>query len=253
MNSWNDMLIFYRGPVAKEFAPHRNGRVLAISTPLLTNESKGQFDACARGSFDWVWRQVATALTRNNVPDTIIRLGAEANGTWTPYSINGNYAGFKACFRRAVEVMRSVQPRLRFEWSMNRSVYSSKLNTLVTQAYPGNDVVDIIGLSFYDHWPAATSQSVWNTSFKPELDFWTRFARENGKKLAFGEWGLGDKRGGAFDNPLYITNMNAFFNANRDIIAYESYFNCSGSLGTSYLVYPERYNPRAAATYRNLW
>jgi hypothetical protein len=252
MKNWNDMLVFYSGPVAREFAAYRTGRVLAISTPLLTEEAKGQFDACARGHFDWVWREVAARLTRNGVPNTIIRLGAEANGTWTPYSINGNYAGFKACFRRAVSVMRSVQPQLRFEWSMNRSVYSSKLNTLVTQAYPGNDVVDIIGLSFYDHWPAATSQSVWDSSFKPELDFWATFARNNGKKLAFGEWGLGDARGGAFDNPLYITNMNAFFSRNRDIIAYEAYYNC-GSLGTSYLVYPEQYNPRAAATYRNLW
>lgn len=252
MSNWNDMLLFYNGPVAREFAAYRNGRTLAISTPLLTNEAKGQFDACARGAYDWVWREVAARLTRNGVPDTIIRLGAEANGTWTPYSINGNYTGYKACFRRAVSVMRSVQPKLRFEWSMNRSVYSSKLNTLVSQAYPGNDVVDIIGLSFYDHWPAATSQAVWDSSFKPELEFWASFARRNSKKLAFGEWGLGDKRGGAFDNPLYITNMNSFFKANRDIVAYEAYYNCS-SLGPSYLVYPEQYNPRAAAAYRNLW
>ncbi len=251
-NSWSDMLIFYGGPVAAEFTPYRNGRVLAISTPLLTNDSRGQFDACARGAFDWVWREVATRLTRNGVPNTIIRLGAEANGTWTPYSINGNFAGFRACFRRAVSVMRSVQPQLRFEWAMNRSVYSSRLNTLVTQAYPGNDVVDIVGLSFYDHWPAATSQAVWDSSFKPELDFWVNFARQNGKKLGFGEWGLGDKNGGAFDNPLYITNMYNFFRTNRDLIAYEAYFNCGG-LGPSYLVYPEYHNPRAGAAYRNLW
>jgi len=250
-DTWNNMLTFLSSSIAREFAPYRSSRTLAVSTPLLTAQAKGQFDACARGDFDWVWREAATRLTRNGVPNIIIRLGWEANGTWFPWSINGNYAGYKACFRRAVSVMRSVQPQLRFEWPMNRSVYSSKLNTLVTQAYPGNDVVDIVGLSYYDHWPAATSQSVWDSSFKPELDFWANFARTNGKKLGFGEWGLGDKRGGAFDNPLYIANMNTFFRNNRDIIAYESYYNC-GSLGTNYLVYPEQYNPRAA-TYRNLW
>lgn len=249
-DTWNNMLTFLSGSVASHFAPYRNGRKLAVSTPLLTAEAKGQFDACARGAFDWVWREVAARLTRNNVPNMIVRLGWEANGTWFPWSINGNYAGYKACFRRAVSVMRSVQPQLRFEWSMNRSVYASKLNTLVTQAYPGNDVVDIIGLSYYDNWPAATSESVWNSSFKPELDFWVNFARRNGKKLGFGEWGLGDKRGGGFDNPFYLSKMYQFFGANRDLVEYEAYFNCNP---TYHLVFPEGNNPRAASQYRTLW
>ncbi len=249
-DTWRNMLIFFGGPTANNFAANRNGRVVAISTPLLTAEVRGQFSACASGAFDWVWREVATKMTRHGLADAIIRLGWEANGNWFPWSINGNYAGYKACFRRAVQVMRSVQPRLRIEWPMNREVYSRKLNTLVNNAYPGNDVVDIIGLSYYDHWPAATSETVWNSSFKPELDFWVSFARRNGKKLGFGEWGLGFRRGGGFDNPLYVRKMYEFWNNNRDLIAYESYFNCGQA---DHIINPESHNPNASSTYRNLW
>lgn len=249
-DTWNNMLMFFSGPTANNFAANRAGRVVAISTPLLTAEVRGQFQACASGAFDWVWREVAGKLTRHGLPDAIIRLGWEANGNWFPWAINNNYAGYKACFRRAVQVMRSVQPRLLIEWPMNREVYASKRSALVQNAYPGNDVVDIIGLSYYDHWPSAGSESVWNTSFKPELDFWVSFARTNGKRLGFGEWGLGFKRGGGFDNPLYMQKMYEFFNANRSLIAYESYFNCNP---VDHIIRPENYNPRAAVTYRNLW
>jgi len=250
-DTWNNVLTFFNTSVGSEFAARRgNGRVLAISTPLLTNESRGQFAQCAAGAFDQHYRGIAQRLVWRGATDAILRLGWEANGTWFPWSINGNYDGFKACFRRAVQVMRSVVPNLQIEWAVNRDPWNRRYQNLAANAYPGDDVVNVIGLSYYDNWPAATSEAVWNSSFKPELDFWANFARSRGKKLGFGEWGLGYKSGGGFDNPLYIQKMRDFFAQNASLIAYETYFNCEGS---NFLLYPEWHNPRAAATYKNLF
>jgi hypothetical protein len=250
-DTWQNLLVFFSSTVGSEFAAKRgNGRVLAISTPLLTAESRGQFAQCAAGAFDNHFRGIAQRLVWRGATDAIIRLGWEANGTWFPWSINGNYSGFKSCFRRAVQVMRSVVPNLKIEWSMNREAWNGKYQNVAANAYPGDDVVNIIGLSYYDQWPAATSEAVWNSSFKPELDFWANFARSRGKQLAFGEWGLGNKSGGGFDNPFYIRKMREFFAQNASLIAYEAYFNCEAQ---NFRVYPEWNNPRAAATYKSLF
>lgn len=249
-NTWQNLVDNFRTTYPPTQGRIRNGRLAAVSVPLLTQESAGQFGACVSGAFDNHFRQVATLLRAVGSGDIIIRLGAEANGNWQPYSINGNYDGFKACFRRVVQVMRSVSPTFKFEWAMNREVFPQKYQTTASRAYPGDDVVDIIGLSFYDNWPAATSDAVWNSSFQPELNFWANFARSRGKKLGFGEWGLGYRRGGGFDNPLYIQKMFEFFRANASLIAYESYFNCESA---EFLVFPEHLNPRAARVYKTLW
>ncbi len=250
-DTWSNMLTFFSSTVGSEFAAKRgNGRVLAISTPLLTYESRGQFAQCAAGAFDNHYRGIAQRLVWRGATDAIIRLGWEANGNWFPWSINGNYSGFKACFRRAVQVMRSVVPGLKIEWSVNRESWNGKYQNVAANAYPGDDVVNVIGLSFYDQWPAATSESVWQSSFKPELDFWANFARSRGKQLAIGEWGLGNKSGGGFDNPFYIQKMREFFAQNAGLIAYEAYFNCEAQ---NFRIYPEWNNPRAALAYKNLF
>lgn len=250
-DTWSNMLTFFNSTVGSEFVAKRgNGRVLAISTPLLTYEARGQFNQCAAGAFDNHYRGIAQRLVWRGATDAIIRLGWEANGNWFPWSINGNYSGFKACFRRAVQVMRSVVPGLKIEWSVNRESWNGKYQNVAANAYPGDDVVNVIGLSYYDQWPAATSESVWQSSFKPELDFWANFARSRGKQLAIGEWGLGNKSGGGFDNPFYIQKMREFFAQNAGLIAYEAYFNCEAQ---NFRVYPEWNNPRAALAYKNLF
>lgn len=250
-DTWSNMLTFFNSTVASEFAAKRgNGRVLAISTPLLTYEAQGQFAQCAAGAFDNHFRGVAQRLVWRGATDAIIRLGWEANGTWFPWSIKGNYNGFKACFRRAVQAMRSVVPGLKIEWSVNRESWNGKYQNVAANAYPGDDVVNVIGLSYYDQWPAATSEAVWNSSFKPELDFWANFARSRGKQLAVGEWGLGNKSGGGFDNPFFIRKMREFFAQNASLIAYEAYFNCEAQ---NYRIYPEWNNPQAALAYKNLF
>lgn len=253
-DTWKNMLTFFSSSLRNEFVARRQSgpRVIAISTPLFPTEATGRFAACARGDYDVHIRGVAQRLQWYNARDAIIRLGWEADGTWFHWSIRGDFAGYKACFRRWATVLKSVEPRVQIEWAINRQVTVQKAQALIANAYPGHDVVDIIGFSFYDHWPSATSSAVWNSRFAPELAFWVNFATANRKKLAFGEWGIGDRRGGGFDNPLYIQNMYNFFRANQNLIAYESYFNC-GPVDKGFVLNPESANPRSAALYKSLW
>ncbi|MCX7630986.1 MAG: glycosyl hydrolase [Geminicoccaceae bacterium] len=250
-DTWANMVRWVREVGSPWLVRIREGRLISVSVPLLPNESKGQLAQCAAGAFDVHFRRMAQDFVAIGAGDAIIRLGAEANGWWQAYSINGNYDAYKGCFRRAVQVMRSVAPNLKFEWPMNREVYANKYQTTASRAYPGDDVVDIVGMSYYDMWPAATSEAVWNSSFAPELNFYANFARSRGKKLGFGEWGLGKRDGGGFDNPFFMRKMFDFFRANASLIAYETVFNCGP--GTEFRIYPETWNPQAALAYRTLW
>jgi len=78
---------------------------------------------------------------------------------------------------------------------------------------------------------------------------WLAYAREHGKKLSFGEWGLiqGSRNGGG-DNPVFIEKMLRFFARNAGSIGYETYFNRD----TSSFRHRLRSNPRAAARYRDV-
>jgi hypothetical protein len=106
---------------------------------------------------------------------------------------------------------------------------------------------------------------------------WLRFAKAKGKPYAVPEWGVGGPRdvcaAPGVDNPYFIKKMYQFFWANAADLAYEVYFNGHGSATDSkgshkifapepalpavgsvnYLGYVQRYNPKAARMYRQLW
>ena len=103
--------------------------------------------------------------------------------------------------------------------------------------------IDGICLSHYDD----AYDRIWGETYKGGpwgLRAWLQFARDKGRKIGFGEWGVG--RDG--DNPQYIQDMYDFFkDAGRDL-AYEAYFNTG-----SYQLYPVRSLPRSSALYRDLF
>ena len=59
----------------------------------------------------------AKALVRNDLADTVVRIGWEFNGEWMPWAAAKDPESFKSYFRRIVETMRSVPgQQFRFEW-----------------------------------------------------------------------------------------------------------------------------------------
>ena len=249
--NWGEFVRYWQGGSFAAFA--RQPARIVIRTPLLTNDHKGDFNSCAKGAFDAYFRQAAQAVRAKGRKDTVFALGWEANGSWFPWSIGNNPEGYKGCFRRAAKTIRSVIPGATIEWPMAEKGH---LRYSVEKTWPGDAYVDVVGLSFYDRFPSFKSEALWNASYLKThnggpngLGQWLRFAKRHHAKLSLGEWGISDGKGGS-DNPLFIKKTTDFFARNAKSIAYETYYNCGGG---AYQVYPEKFNPKAGATYRKIY
>ena len=235
----------------------------SMGLPMLTQETKGQFASCTSGVFDAAYTTVAQNLAAARLGNAVIRIGWEANGDWYPWSAIGQTETYKACFARIAGIFKSVSPDFQIEWTMDKRGRVLP----VSQLYPGDDVVDIIGVDLYDRYPTMPTQAAWDRQLDRTLaggpyglGAWMSFARSHSKPLAVPEWGinngyaLGGTMGVAGDDANFVANMHAFFKANADNLAYENYFNCNQSnVGERYPLYPVLYSPFASATYQSVW
>jgi hypothetical protein len=238
--------------------------VMAVG--LVPEAARGQLAQCAAGAFDAWIREVGRDLVAEKAGNAILRLGWEANRMGDfPWAVRvASDAGpFKGCFRRWVQVLRTVPGQsFTFDWNMGSQ---GDLPYHVDQIYPGNDFVDIIGAQYYDRCPPALTQADWDkryvlknaTNGSPYgLGRWLAYAKSKGKRLSVPEWGIGgptdacEKPG--VDNPFFIEKMWQFFSANAGSIAYEAYFNGAMATGSHQLV-PTTVNPLSSAKYRELW
>lgn len=244
-----------KGSYIRGFASKRGE--LSLGLALLANNTRGKWGDCNSGKFDGYFREIGKALKSHGLGNAIIRLGWEANGSGFPWYAGNQAEAYKACFRRQVKNLKSQAPGLRIEWTMRKG---NGLPYSVEKIYPGNDVVDIIGVLYYDRFPAVHTEKQWQASLKEThrggpkgLATYLQFAKSRGKKLAVPEWGVSDgyKGAGARDNPFFIEKMFQFFKANAGSIAYETYFNCNPA--SIYKIHPAKHNPKAAAKYQQLW
>ncbi|MEK0084574.1 hypothetical protein [Benzoatithermus flavus] len=258
---WTEMtqLAWVSGYVAAGAQP-----VLAVG--LLPESARGQLAQCANGAFDAHIREIGQDIVMEGAGNAILRLGWEANRMGDfPWAIRvaGDAGPFKGCFRRWVQVLRTVPGQsFSFDWNMGAQ---GNLPYHVDQIYPGNDYVDIIGVQYYDRCPPALTQADWDKRYNSYntttgspygLGKWLAYARSKGKRLSVPEWGIGGPstacaRPGV-DNPLFVENMFRFFRANAASIAYEAYFNGTSPTG-SYQLYPADANPLSSARYKALW
>jgi hypothetical protein len=250
---------YWRGQAKK--AP-----LAVVSLPLLTETTQGQFAPCAAGAFDASWRQIGTNLNAVGAPGMVVRLGLEANigSNSHPWGVDSpdQVASYKACWRRAAAQLKSTAPGIRLEWTNSKKTSNTALNLLAMN--PGDDVVDLWGVHYYDSGPVKNTQAIWdkyyNITFNGGpwgLGSWLAAAKQHGKKLAVSEYGVWQRDGmtaAQADDPVFIDNMYRFFRANAADLAYESYFNskpdehalCNAD-GT-----PTAY-PNAAAMYQADW
>jgi hypothetical protein len=226
---------------------------LSLGLAMLPDPANGAtFAQCAAGAYDQYYRTYGAELVRLGRADSIVRLGWEANGDWYSWSIGSDVANYKACFRRQVAAIRSTDPQVRIDWNMNKD---SHMAVSVIQAYPGDDVVDIVGVDFYDMWPAYPDRAAWNADFMREqrggprgMGSWLAFAKAHGKPLSVPEWGTTPADGGGGgDHAVYIQVMHEFFANHADDIAYETYFN----IHPGFELWPSGLYPQSAAAYRD--
>ncbi|MFI2781016.1 glycosyl hydrolase [Streptomyces sp. ALB3] len=181
-------------------------RMFVLNTPMLErneervpdHEVRGLLRAGAEGRFDEHFRRLAERLVLLGVPDTVIVLGWEMNGTTYTHRCGPDPVAWKAYWNRIVTAMRSVSgQRFRFDFAPSRGRDAVPW----TECYPGDDVVDVIGMDSYDQPPARTfdEQVAEPYGLQKQVDF----AAEHGKPISFPEWGL--FRNG--DNPEYMRRM----------------------------------------------
>lgn len=162
----------------------------------------------AAGRFDSHFTELARRLVALGVPDTVIVLGWEMNGTTYTHRCGPDPASWKTYWNRVVKAMRAVPgQRFRFDFTPNRGQDAVGW----TSCYPGDSVVDIIGMDSYDQPPG---DSFYDQVEEPYgLQAQVDFAAAHGKPVSYPEWGL--FRNG--DNADYMRMMLQWITDHRPV------------------------------------
>jgi hypothetical protein len=188
---------------------------------------RADLQAVADGWHDDAYRTLGDRLVSSGHPHAIIRLGHEQDIEFYPWSVrNGNEDVYIAAFRHVVGILRGI-PGNEFviDYQGNGSFaerYTSP-RTGIEQpygdaAYPGDDVVDVIGVDVYN-------RGGWDR-VRTTLDYTQDLAKRHGKPMSIPEWGLWLSETG--DDPGFVENMYAWINAmparGPGRLLYHSYF-----------------------------
>lgn len=236
---------------------------LSYGLPLLPKkDGEGSLGDVADGKYDKIWTSIAETFNKHKRTDTFVRIGLEANGTWFPWGATAERAErYKAAWRHVHDVLKKTSPKLVFVFDITCGKAleggSGRMDSL-NKLYPGDDVVDVVGCDHYDSYTVKSrNESEWKNALRPAkaagLADVADFARAHGKKLAIPEWGLqASNKDGAGDNPYFIYSMYGFFQQNKDILAFENYFNEPEEyLGSS--IWGPVQHAKGSAEYRKLW
>ncbi|MET9803361.1 glycosyl hydrolase [Streptomyces sp. NPDC006368] len=184
----------------------RADRLFVLNVPMLApNEARLPDEAVRRmlrmaadGRFDRHFRVLAEHLVQLGAPDTVLVLGWEMNGITYTHRCGPDPEAWKTYWRRIVTTMRSVPgQRFRFDFAPSRGEDAIPW----TECYPGDDVVDIVGMDSYDQPPGENFDDQVNQPYG--LRDHVEFAAAHGKPISYPEWGL--FRNG--DNPEYMRRM----------------------------------------------
>lgn len=236
---------------------------LVISQGLVPNGRDADIAGCASGDFDQHFRDFGSLMVRKGRGASIVRLGWEFNGTYVSWAAVNTFQ-WKECFRRAALAIRSTNPAVTLDWTINsHGTPYATCGGSSTNCYPGDDVVDIIGIDNYD---GAPSVGTWEdfvrvANNEDGLNWILEFAKSRGKPLSVGEWGVapGSPYNSHDENQLFVYWMHRWFNQNAEFIAYEAYFNTCASSDVDSNLYRtpgngcDRQNVAAGRLYQTLW
>jgi hypothetical protein len=169
-----------------------------VSLPLLTDDTKGQFAQCAAGAFDGSFRQIGANLKAAGTQGVVVRLGWEANiGSKShPWGVDSpdQVPSYVQCWRHAALALKAGGPGLNIEWTNAKKTANTALRVL--DMYPGDDVVDLWGVHYYDGGPLKSTQATWDKFYMATfnggpwgLGTWLAAAKAHGKKLGWASTG----------------------------------------------------------------
>jgi hypothetical protein len=209
-------------------------RQLVISQALVPDDAPPDWRARgAVGEHEDFARTLAANLVANGLGDSVIRLAHESNGPWAKDGVgpdSSQYAAWRESWRRFATAMKSVTgARFEFDWTVNPGVKPIAFE----EYYPGDDVVDIIGVDIYDFWettrlgPAPDDlQTRWDVRFEEPggVGELLSFAESRRKPLSIPEWGLSTTQfqGGLGDNPSFVEEVVRLIDDHD--VSYHAYF-----------------------------
>ena len=187
---------------------------LTVKGTALADVADGLHDA----AFEAAARAIAEAQ-----PKAIIRLGWEMNLVAMPWFARDQEADYIRAFRRVVGIFRRYSDDFRYDWCPGWGPQ----DTPADRAYPGDDVVDYIGLDVYDFKQEGSPEQRWNDFYLKAsfgLEWHRDFAAQHGKPMSYPEWGVGNFG----DNPLFVQRMHDWLMQNEKSVAYAAYFDVDG-------------------------
>ena len=218
-------------------------RNMLFSIPLATKQDRSLANVAA-GKYDVVFENIAKNIA-SNYPNAIIRIGWEFNADWYAWSAAGRAQDYIDAFRRVSNIFKSVSPAFTIDWC---PVNGFSANVSAEQAYPGDDVVDVIGLDLYNdyRWGEYKTDPVkrweWLKTFSHGLQWQREFSAAHGKPMSLPEWGVNQ------DDPYFIEQMYHWITTHD--FAYVAYWNSnsafSGTLSNNQY-------PNASAAYKRLF
>lgn len=181
-------------------------RLFVLNVPMLPGNEEPHTDAGVRrllaegaaGRYDHRFRTLAQRLVRLGLHDAVLVPGWEMNGTTYTHRCGPDPHAWKTYWRSLVTAMRSVPGQeFRFDFAPSRGEDALAWPL----CYPGDDVVDIIGMDTYDQPPGEDFDDYITQPYglRAHVDF----AAAHGKPISFPEWGL--FRNG--DNAAYMRRM----------------------------------------------
>ncbi len=197
----------------------RPDRMLVLNVPMLAPNEPALGDTevarllrqGADGAYDGHFRTLAERLVARGATDTVIVLGWEMNGTSFSSRCGPNPLAWKQYWRRIVTTMRAVPGhRFRFDFTPVRGTQAIPWS----QCYPGDEVVDIVGLDSYDMHPGRTFADFVDQPYglRAQADF----AEAHAKPMSYPEWGLFEYG----DNVDYLRGMYTWFSTHN--VAYQT-------------------------------
>jgi hypothetical protein len=176
----------------------------------------------AEGMHDAEFEAAAKAIA-DAQPKAIIRLGWEMNLADSAWFAKGQEADYIKAFRHVVEIFRRYSSHFKYDWCPGWGPQDLAADL----AYPGDDVVDYIGLDVYDFKHDGSVEERWNNFYLKApfgLEWHRDFAARHGKQMSYPEWGVGNFG----DNPYFVQQMHDWFLNNQNNIAYAAYFDVDG-------------------------
>ena len=217
-STWDDFFRLNWVPgVWSKLNPARNvvwSVPLTVKGTSLADVADGLHDA----EFEAAARAIAEAQ-----PRAIIRLGWEMNLVSMAWSAKDREADYIKAFRRVVGIFRGYSSGFKYDWCPGWGPQDSAADL----AYPGDDVVDYIGLDVYDFKYDGSVRERWDNFYLKApfgLQWHREFAARHGKPMSYPEWGVGNFG----DNPFFVQQMHDWFAANEHNIAYAAYFDVDG-------------------------